>query len=72
MWGKKHEFCLVLYKFCVGGLLEGILQQTFSVRVLERGGSSVVGCGLGRPQPTTLLLPRSKVKPEAVNAVVSS
>ena len=25
-----------------------------------------------RPQPTTLLPPRSKVKPEAVNAVVSS
>jgi hypothetical protein len=31
---------------------------------LERGGSSVVGRGL--------LPPRSKVKPEAVNAVVSS
>jgi len=39
---------------------------------LERGGSSVVGRGLARPQPTTLLPPRYKVKPEAVNAVVSS
>jgi hypothetical protein len=39
---------------------------------LERGGSSVDGRGLARPRPTTLLPPRSKVKPEAVNAVVSS
>jgi len=39
---------------------------------LERGGSSVVGRGLVRPRLTTLLPPRSKVKPEAVNAVVSS
>jgi len=34
---------------------------------LERGGSTVIGCG-----QTTLLPPRSKAKPEAVNAVVSS
>ena len=33
---------------------------------LERGGSSVVG----RPQPTTLLPPRSNGKPEATTAVV--
>jgi len=35
------------------------------------GGSSVVVRGLARPQQTTLLPLRSKVKPEAVNAVVS-
>ena len=49
---------------------------TASGFTLERGGSSVVGRGLAgypaRPQPTTLLPPRAKVKPEAVNAVVSS
>jgi len=39
---------------------------------LKRGGSSVVGRGVGRPWPTTLLPPRFKVKPEAVNAVVCS
>jgi len=42
---------------------------------LERGGSSVIGRGLAvpaRPRPTTLLPPLSKLKPEAVNAVVSS
>jgi len=39
---------------------------------LERGGSSVVGLGPSGPQPTTLLPPSSKVKAEAVNAVVSS
>ena len=39
---------------------------TTSGFTLERGGSSVVGRGL------TLLPPRSKVKPEAVNAVVCS
>jgi hypothetical protein len=36
------------------------------------GGSSAVGRGLARPRPTTLLSPRSKAKPEAVGAVVSS
>jgi len=49
---------------------------TASGFTLERGGSSAVGRGLAgypaRPRPTTPLLPRSKVKPEAVNAVVSS
>jgi len=49
---------------------------TASGFTLERGGSSVVGRGLAgyaaRPRPTALLPPRSKVKPEAVNAVVSS
>ena len=40
---------------------------TASGFTLERCGSSVVGRG-----PTTLLPPRSKVKPEAVNIVVSS
>jgi hypothetical protein len=35
------------------------------------GGSSAVGRGLARSRPTTLLPPRSKVKPEAFNAVVS-
>jgi len=42
---------------------------------LERGGSSVVGrgrAGPDRPRPTALLPPCSKVKPGAVNAVVSS
>jgi len=39
---------------------------TASGFTLERGDSSVVGRGR-RPQPTTLLPPRSKVKPEAVN-----
>jgi hypothetical protein len=39
---------------------------------LEPGGSSVVSCGPEGPRPTTLLPPRSKVKAEAVNAVVSS
>jgi hypothetical protein len=42
---------------------------TASGLTLERGGSSIVGRG---PRPTTLLPPRSNVKPEAVNAVVSS
>jgi len=50
---------------------------TASGFTLERGGSSFVGRGLAgykpaRPRPTTLLPPRSKVKPEVVNAVVSS
>jgi hypothetical protein len=39
---------------------------------LEGGGSSVVGCGrsgLDRPQPTTLLPPRSKGNSEAATAV---
>jgi hypothetical protein len=39
---------------------------------LERGGSSVVGCGRAgpdRPLPTALLLPRSNYKPEAATAV---
>ena len=49
---------------------------TASGFTVERGGSSVVGRGLAgypaRPQPTTLLPPRSKVKPEAVNVAVSS
>jgi hypothetical protein len=45
---------------------------TASRFTVERGGSSIVGRGLARPRPTTLLPPRSKVKPEAVNAVVSS
>jgi hypothetical protein len=42
---------------------------------LERGGSSVVGRSLAGPEgprPTTLLPPRSKVKPEVVNAVERS
>jgi len=38
----------------------------------EHAGSSIVSRGLARPQLTTLPPPRSKVKPEAVNAVVSS
>jgi len=45
---------------------------TASGFTLERGGSSIVGRGLVRPQLTMLLPPCSKVKPEAVNAVVSS
>ena len=48
---------------------------TASVFTLERGGSSVISCGLAgtaRPRLTTLLPPRSKVKTEAVDAVVSS
>jgi hypothetical protein len=45
---------------------------TVSGFTLERGGSSVVGRGLARPRPTTLPPPRSKVKAEAVNAVLSS
>jgi len=48
---------------------------TASGFTLEHGGSGVVGRGLAwsaRPRPTTLLPPCSKVKPEAVNAVVSS
>jgi len=44
---------------------------TASGFTLERGGSSVVGRGLAKPRPTTLLPSRSKVKPEAVNAAVS-
>jgi hypothetical protein len=51
-------------------------ELTASVFTLERGGSSVVGRGLAgypaRSRPTTLLPPRPKVKPEAVNAVVNS
>ena len=36
-------------------------------------GSSVVGRGLAKPQPTTLLPPTLyRLKPETVNAVVSS
>ena len=45
---------------------------TASGFTLERGGSNVVVRGLARPRPTKLLPPRSKVKPEAVYAVVSS
>jgi hypothetical protein len=52
---------------------------TASGFTLERGDSSTVGRGLARPgrrlarpRPTALLPPRSKVKPEVVNAVVSS
>jgi hypothetical protein len=48
---------------------------TASGFTLELGGSNFVGRvlnGPARPRPTTLLPPRSKVKPEAVNAVVSS
>jgi hypothetical protein len=48
---------------------------TASGFTLERSGSNVVGRGLAgpaRPRLTTLLPPRSKVKPEAVNAVVRS
>jgi hypothetical protein len=45
---------------------------TTSGFTLEHGGRSLVGRGLARPRPTTLLPPRSKVKPEAVNAFVSS
>jgi hypothetical protein len=44
---------------------------TTSVFTLERGGSGTAGRGLAS-RSTTLLPPRSKVKPEAVNAVVSS
>ena len=40
---------------------------TASGFTLERCGSSAVGRGLARPRPTSLLPPRSKVKPEAVN-----
>jgi hypothetical protein len=54
--------------FCYGRLhahhQELTTALTASGFTLERGGSSVVGRGL--------LTPRSKVKPEAVNAVVSS
>jgi hypothetical protein len=49
---------------------------TASGFTVECGGSSVVGRGLAsyaaRPRSTMLLPPHSKVKPEAVNAVVSS
>jgi hypothetical protein len=45
---------------------------TASGFTLERGGSSLVGRGLASPRPTKLLTPRSKVKPGAVNAVVTS
>jgi len=45
---------------------------TASGFALERGGSRVVGRGLARPRPTKQLPPRSRVKPEAVNAVVPS
>ena len=48
---------------------------TASGFTLERGSSSVVGRDLAGParlRPTTLLPPRSKVKPETVNAFVSS
>jgi hypothetical protein len=48
---------------------------TASAFTFEHGGSSVVSHGLAgqpaRPRPTTLLPPRSKVKPEAVNAAVT-
>ena len=45
---------------------------TASGFTLERSGSSVVGPGLARQRLKTLLPLRSKLKPEAVNAVVSS
>jgi hypothetical protein len=56
----------------VSGILLPII-RSLSITVatsglpLERGGSSVVG--RGRPQPTTLLPPRSNGKPEAATAV---
>ena len=40
---------------------------TASGFTLERDDSRIVGRGLARPRPTTLLPPSSKVKPEAVN-----
>jgi len=58
---------------CFGRLLAHHQKLTTALAAsgstLERGGSSVVG--RGRPRPTTLLPPRSKVEPEAANAVVS-
>jgi len=67
----------VLFRSTCFGRLKAHHQElkttlTASSFTLERGGSSVVSRGLVRPRLTALLSPRSKVKPEAVNAVVSS
>jgi hypothetical protein len=61
----------------VSGILMPIIRNLSTAAAtsglpLERGGSSVVGCGRSvpdRPQPTTLLPPRSNGKPEAATAV---
>ena len=61
----------------VSGILMSIIRSLSTAVAasglpLERGGSSVVGCGqsgLDRPRPTTLLPPRSNGKPEAATAV---
>jgi len=61
---------------CFGRLYAHHQELTTALRAsgftLEHGGSSVVGRGLARPRPTTLLPPCSKVKPQAINPVVSS
>ena len=54
------------------GFNSGFKGLTASGFTLERDGSSVVSCGPARLRLTSLLPPRFKVKPEAVNAVVSS
>jgi hypothetical protein len=59
---------------CFGGLHAHHQELTTALAAsgstLERGDSSVVA--RGQLRPTTLLPPRSKVEPEAANAVVSS
>jgi hypothetical protein len=57
------------------GILMPIIRSSTTAVVasglpLERGGSSAVGRGRAWPQPTALLPPHSKSKPEAANAVV--
>jgi hypothetical protein len=60
----------------VSGILMPIIRSTSTAVAasgvaLERGGNSVVGRGqwTDRPQPTTLLPPRSNGKPETATAV---
>jgi hypothetical protein len=78
-----HKF--ITWRLCVAQDVSGAAHHqelttvlTASGFALELGGSSVVDRGLAsyeesaNPRPTTMLTPRSKVKPEVVNAVLSS
>jgi len=76
----QRFYKFVTWRLCVAQDVSGAAHHqelttalTASGFTLELGGSSVVGRGLAgyeesaRQRPTTLLPPRSKVKPGAVN-----
>jgi hypothetical protein len=78
-----HKF--ITWRLCVSQDVSGAAHYqelttalTASGFTLKLEGNGVVGRGLvgyeesANPRPTTLLPPRTKVQPEAVNVVVSS